>query len=169
MQKFGLLFFTFVFGILMLASGLVSEAGAGGWLAMTVVGGHLANGSSALVLKVKKKKQDHSCPEGYVRLDKPNKYGALCEPKEGLPATEPEKCKFGMIGTPPNDCHCPAGTEFAGYKGCLKPKTCKIFADDDYKNILAFQNNCLANRGTPDGCVLYTSRRATCCCTPEKN
>jgi hypothetical protein len=24
-----------------------------------------------------------------------------------------------MIGTPPNDCHCPEGTEFAGYKGCI--------------------------------------------------
>jgi hypothetical protein len=46
-----------------------------------------------------------ACPPGYVVLDKPNKYGACCEPKEGLPApkpTEAEKCKFGMVGTPPN-------------------------------------------------------------------
>ena len=26
-----------------------------------------------------------SCPAGYVVLDKPNKYGACCEPKEGFP------------------------------------------------------------------------------------
>ncbi len=28
---------------------------------------------------------EHSCPPGYVVLDKPNKYGAFCEPKEGFP------------------------------------------------------------------------------------
>ena len=33
---------------------------------------------------------------------------------------EPEKCKFpGEEGTPPN-CKCPQGTEFLGYKGCVK-------------------------------------------------
>jgi hypothetical protein len=59
---------------------------------------------------------ERSCPAGYVVLDKPNQYGAFCEPKEGLPKTTPEACKFGMIGTPP-DCHCPEHMEFAGYKG----------------------------------------------------
>ncbi len=64
-----------------------------------------------------------NCEVGYVRLDKPNKYGACCEPREGLPpakAAEPEKCKFpGEIGSPPN-CTCPTGTEFVGYKGCVQ-------------------------------------------------
>jgi hypothetical protein len=48
---------------------------------------------------------ERSCPAGYVVLDKPNQYGAFCEPKEGLPKTTPEACKFGMFGTPPNDCN----------------------------------------------------------------
>jgi len=62
-----------------------------------------------------------ACPPGYVVLDKPNKYGACCEPKEGFPAPakEPEKCKFGMVGTPPN-CECPFNSVFSGYRGCLK-------------------------------------------------
>lgn len=62
-----------------------------------------------------------NCEPGFVRLEKPNKYGACCEAREGLPPTQSaEKCKFGMIGTPPNDCRCPAGTDFQGYKGCVK-------------------------------------------------
>ncbi len=36
---------------------------------------------------------------------------------------EEESCKFGMVGTPPNNCECPTGTEFAGYKGCI-PISC---------------------------------------------
>jgi hypothetical protein len=64
------------------------------------------------------------CDPGYVVLDKPNKYGACCEPKEGFPTPAPapaEKCKFpGEVGTPPN-CTCPPGTEFMGYKGCVAP------------------------------------------------
>src|SRR4051794_3968449 len=31
---------------------------------------------------------ERSCPPGYVVLDKPNKYGAFCEPKGGFPAQE---------------------------------------------------------------------------------
>jgi hypothetical protein len=68
-----------------------------------------------------------SCPAGYVVLDKPNKYGACCEPVDAsksapkpAPAPAAEKCKFpGEVGTPPN-CHCPADTEFYGYQGCMK-------------------------------------------------
>jgi hypothetical protein len=45
------------------------------------------------------------CEPGLVVLDKPNKYGACCEAREGLPppkTAEPEKCKFpGEVGTPP--------------------------------------------------------------------
>ena len=63
-----------------------------------------------------------NCEPGFVRLEKPNKYGACCEAREGLPPPtqqEAEKCKFpGEVGTPPN-CSCPNGTEFLGYKGCV--------------------------------------------------
>ena len=66
-----------------------------------------------------------NCEAGFVKLEKPNKYGACCEAREGLPAPkqqEAEKCKFpGEVGTPPN-CSCPAGAEFMGYRGCLPKK-----------------------------------------------
>jgi hypothetical protein len=88
-----------------------------------------------LLIKIKKKKHtdddnnttpngEHACPAGYVVLDKPNKYGAFCEPKEGLPEPPKEKvvCKFpGQVG---DDCYCPPGTEFGGFKGCIQ----KVFA-----------------------------------------
>ena len=83
-----------------------------------------------LVLVKDKKAKEFSCKKakcdpGEVKLDKPNIYGACCQtgtapltPKT-TPA-EPEKCKFpGEVGTPPN-CTCPSGTEFMGYKGCVK-------------------------------------------------
>ena len=66
-----------------------------------------------------------NCEAGFVKLEKPNKYGACCEAREGLPPPqqqEAEKCKFpGEVGTPPN-CSCPPGTEFMGYRGCLPKK-----------------------------------------------
>jgi len=91
--------------------------------------------ASELLIKIKKKKHtdddnnttpngEHACPAGYVVLDKPNKYGAFCEPKEGLPEPPKEKvvCKFpGQVG---DDCYCPPGTEFGGFKGCIQ----KVFA-----------------------------------------
>lgn len=87
--------------------------------------------------KPKKKKTGNkcqgeiSCPAGYVVLDKPNKYGACCEPKDASPDKQPapaaEKCKFpGQVGTPP-DCSCPPGTEFRGYKGCVRVGGCHTF------------------------------------------
>ena len=66
-----------------------------------------------------------NCEAGFVKLEKPNKYGACCEAREGLPPPKPQqadKCQFpGEVGTPPN-CTCPPGTEFMGYKGCLPKK-----------------------------------------------
>jgi hypothetical protein len=57
-----------------------------------------------------------NCEAGFVKLEKPNKYGACCEAREGLP---PEKCKFpGQINPP--KCDCPPFTEFLGYRGCVK-------------------------------------------------
>jgi hypothetical protein len=75
--------------------------------------------------KIPKNCKKARCEPGLVVLDKPNKYGACCEAREGLPPPkqqEAEKCKFpGEVGTPPN-CTCPPGTEFMGYKGCLPKK-----------------------------------------------
>jgi len=107
----------------------IAEAG---WLGSVTLSGRTL--SSSLLVPVKKKKNkrnDHqnesgdigegerSCPEGYVVLKEKNKYGAFCEPKEGFPEAE-QKCQFpGQVGKPPN-CACPGGTEFVGYKGCVK-------------------------------------------------
>jgi hypothetical protein len=86
----------------------------------------------------KKKKGDQatpgerSCPPGYVVLDKANRYGNFCEPREGFPTKTDQaktdgtqgsqkwtKCENGTVGTPPN-CTCPFGSEFFGAKGCMK-------------------------------------------------
>jgi hypothetical protein len=127
--------------------------------------------------KPKKKKTGNkcqgeiSCPAGYVVLDKPNKYGACCEPKEGLPApASTEKCKFpGEVGTPPN-CHCPGGTEFVGYKGCVKVEVKKecievppapITQDERNrfdKEWAQIRDNC-PKSDIPVGCI-----GKTCCC-----
>jgi hypothetical protein len=127
-----------------------------------------------LLIEVKKKKQqgdngaseeagsqggDHACPPGYVVLDKPNKFGAFCEPKEGVcekgligtppdckcpdgtlplgtgdnPCVAKQNCQFpGQEGNPPN-CYCPKGTEFVGYKGCVKysdKSDCEVLSAD---------------------------------------
>jgi hypothetical protein len=61
-----------------------------------------------------------NCEVGYVKLSKPNAHGACCE---AAPAKQQEaaKCKFpGQIDPP--KCDCPPGTEFMGYKGCVKEK-----------------------------------------------
>jgi hypothetical protein len=112
-----------------------SKLQANAWVSVPGMSNGLLGESSDFVVvgdkkksKGKKKKTGNickgeiACPPGYVVLDKPNAYGACCEQKQGLPAPAPaeaEKCKFpGEVGTPPN-CHCPEGTEFMGYRGCL--------------------------------------------------
>jgi hypothetical protein len=95
---------------------------------------------------------ERSCPAGYVVLDKPNQYGAFCEPKEGLPKTTPEACKFGMIGTPP-DCHCPEHMEFAGYKGRVwvnQPKKgyCTDFTSADVQRLKSESSRIIAGSNT---------------------
>ena len=82
------------------AGGASPTAYAGTWVSSV---SRLTDGSSGLVVKVKKEKKkhqggeqgEHSCPPDYVVLKEPNKYGSYCQPKEGLPATPPaeEKCK----------------------------------------------------------------------------
>ena len=75
---------------------------------------------------------NNHCGAGETDLETPNKYKACCEPAGGFqtapkaPApTEAKECGFGMIGTPPNNCDCPAGTEFMGQQG-LREKGCAI-------------------------------------------
>jgi hypothetical protein len=119
--------------------------------------------------KGKKKKGDadtspgeRSCPSGYVVLDKPNKYGAFCEPADTskqAPAKEPEKCKFGMIGSPP-DCHCPEGTEFQGYKGCVAVRNPCIDVGKLELNFL----KCNLTRKKPNCRLIASGGVYTCCC-----
>ncbi|MGH6734638.1 MAG: hypothetical protein ACRECX_00955 [Methyloceanibacter sp.] len=58
-----------------------------------------------------------ACPPGYVVLDKPNKYGACCEPKEGFPDATPAPApapepKAGACQLCDNKGNCsPAGNE----------------------------------------------------------
>lgn len=57
---------------------------------------------------------ERACPPGYVVLDRPNQYGAFCEPKEGFcPPDRPS-------GTPPNCCA--EGTTFR--EGACWPNNC---------------------------------------------
>lgn len=53
---------------------------------------------------------DDDCGEGYVKLDKPNIYGALCEPVGGLQKPESVTCRADQVGVHPN-CQCPTGME----------------------------------------------------------
>lgn len=59
-----------------------------------------------------------SCPAGYVVLDKPNKYGACCEPKEGLPQTETQQKASA----------CPAGTEL--FQGKCMFRRCSSYSPE---------------------------------------
>jgi hypothetical protein len=120
---------------------------------------------------------ERSCPPGYVVLDKPNKYGAFCEPKEGLPETPKEKlaCQFpGQVG---DDCHCPPGTEFAGYKGCIvvRMKYCRKRTDlpgatlEDFMGF--FELNCnTAGHNATSACTSLgtTGGVLQCCCEYDK-
>ena len=86
MRKFALLVL-----VLMLALGIRSDGNAGA-LGSSLATAPFAEKWSDLVVQIKKKKKkhdgdmqgEHSCPPGYMVLDKPNKYGAYCElvPKE---------------------------------------------------------------------------------------
>lgn len=86
-----------------------------------------------------KERPPEPCPKGYTRLDKPNKYGALCEPpapKQKCPNSAPE-------GTWPN-CHCPAGTvsdgQFCRVEKCSpgmsgKPPNCHRICPNGTHNV----------------------------------
>jgi hypothetical protein len=113
------------------------------------------SGDGAVQQGVTEETGERSCPAGYVVLEKPNKYGAYCEPKAGLPEPPPLACKFGMIGTPPNDCRCPDGTEFVGYKGCVtvtRQDYCEIAVGIEGLN--AFVGKCQASGGKVTACPI---------------
>ena len=67
--------------------------------------------------KQKEEKPKIDCPEGYRKLNKPNKYGAYCEPIEQGP---PQCPSDRPVGPPPN-CS-PQGTHFT--EGSCYPLTC---------------------------------------------
>ena len=120
--------------------------------------------------KDKNNAKERSCPVGYVVLDKPNKYGAYCEPKEGLPPPkppEPETCKFpGQVGTPPN-CTCPENTEFLGYKGCVKYKREQYCNDLDSTGLEAFATKCKGSYYGLPSCHTFSTEWPgdyRCCC-----
>jgi hypothetical protein len=56
---------------------------------------------------------EHACPPGYRVLAVPTKFG-YCEPPGGTPEATSTPCQHGMVGTPPNDCHCPRNSELLG-------------------------------------------------------
>jgi hypothetical protein len=174
MRKSCLLFFTLATGAIMLVGGFNSGVNAGSLSLM--FGSDLVDRSSSLIVKIKKKHNqgnqgERSCPAGYVVLEKPNKYGSFCEPKEGLPAPAPaeaEKCKFGMIGTAPNDCHCPEGTEFQGYKGCVKVHQghiCEVFEGSGDPKYFPFMQKCVSVYKSTGDCQTTTEgSKMFCCC-----
>jgi hypothetical protein len=55
---------------------------------------------------------EHACPPGYRVLAVPTASG-YCEPL-GTPAAANAACQHGMLGTPPNNCHCPKDSELLG-------------------------------------------------------
>jgi hypothetical protein len=177
-RKPGLLIFVFVLGYMTFAGMLVPTANARAGLAMPLMGSW-AGPPPSPVVKIKKKKHhdddkgngtktpgERSCPPGYVVLDKPNKYGAFCEPKEGLPPPSTEKCKLGMVGTPPN-CACPDRAKFFGYKGCLQLRFCDGWHSNEYaaQRQKTWIPNCKAQSGIPD-CKAVTRPGVVfeCCC-----
>jgi hypothetical protein len=177
MRKSGLLLLALI--LVMCIQGLRSAANERFSMATSAIG-NWADTQSSLVVKVKKKKHhgdenqngERSCPPGYVVLDKPNKYGAYCEPKEGFPAKPPaeaEKCKFpGQVGTPPN-CSCPDGTEFLGYKGCVAYKLDEYCNDLDATGLDAFSSKCKAGPYYGTGsCATFSTAPPhgsyRCCC-----
>jgi hypothetical protein len=66
---------------------------------------------------------EHSCPPGYRVLAVPTQSG-YCEPS-GTPAAADTTCPRGMVGTPPNNCHCPKNSELLGGNCVHYRATCR--------------------------------------------
>ena len=81
-----------------------------------------------------------------------------------------------MEGTPPNDCHCPAGTEFAGYKGCIvvRMKYCRKITDlpgstpESFMGFFELNCNTAGHAATSACTSLGTGGVLQCCCEYDK-
>jgi hypothetical protein len=92
--------------------------------AATYGAGNAGQGSqSGLEEKETAKPGEHSCPPGYRVLAVPTKFG-YCEPPGGTPAAD-ATCQHGMVGTPPNNCHCPKNSELLGGNCVHYSATCR--------------------------------------------
>jgi hypothetical protein len=87
---------------------------------------------------------EHCCPIGYVVLEKPNKFGAICEPKEGLPGAQPSTARFACGASVSK----PDGTFIGGYVSIVTAADMNAafsaFADDlkNVQLVAAGQKNC---------------------------
>jgi hypothetical protein len=66
---------------------------------------------------------EHACPPGYRVLAVPTRFG-YCEPP-GTPEVANTTCQHGMVGTPPNGCHCPKNSELLGGNCIHYTATCR--------------------------------------------
>ena len=66
---------------------------------------------------------EHACPPGYRVLAVPTQSG-YCE-LAGTPAEADTACQHGMVGTPPNNCHCPKDSEQLGGNCVHYSATCR--------------------------------------------
>lgn len=67
---------------------------------------------------------EHACPPGYRVLAVPTQSG-YCEPPGGTADAAGLACQHGMVGTPPNDCHCPKNSELLGGNCVHYTATCR--------------------------------------------
>ncbi len=104
---------------------------------------------------------EHACPPGYRVLAVPTQSG-YCEPPGGAPAAG-QPCPHGMVGTPPNDCHCPKNSELLGGNCVHYTATCRrgLTADVNPEPCPGAEEK-LACKIRPDGL------KDCCCLTYDK-
>jgi hypothetical protein len=66
----------------------------------------------------------HACPPGYRVLAVPTQSG-YCEPPAAATNAAETTCLHGMVGTPPNNCHCPKNSELLGGNCVHYTATCR--------------------------------------------
>jgi hypothetical protein len=90
---------------------------------------------------------ERTCPVGYVVLDKPNKYGAFCEPKEGFPTMPPTYNCEGDF-TPPSGHSAYLGLE-ASSEEDAKAKFVQIVAATEHNAVPAGPITCTVAAAKP--------------------
>ena len=105
-----------------------------------------------------------NCEVGYVKLSKPNAHGACCE---AAPAKQQEaaKCKFPGQINPPN-CDCPPGTEFLGYKGCVR--VTEVDYCKEVPETAEGKGSAQAGCPAPVSCTPIGTLYLRCCCKAKK-